>query len=206
MKLVPASATSAKVLVPLATMLAAGAVAIGSGASFSSESVHTATVTSGILHHTNDHDGVTLAIGKLQPGDSKTGSLIINNDGTLSSTLTLTPTNATDTFKPHTLTLTITESVNGQAKATPVYSGDFSGLASGVALDTEALNVGDTAVFTYTVTLANNTADDNANQNQSAGARFTYATTQLDKNANSTFGFNAISPSAAPTQVTPPTP
>lgn len=43
-----------KVLLPLATLLAAGAVAIGSGATFTSSTANTiSSVTSGTLTHTN---------------------------------------------------------------------------------------------------------------------------------------------------------
>lgn len=203
MKLIPTAAANGKVLVPLATMLAAGAVAIGSGASFSSTSVHTATVTSGILHHANTKDGATLAISKIQPNQTQTGTLTITNDGNLDSNFTLTPTNATDSFVAGTLNLTITETLNGQAKSAPVYTGDFAGLSKlSAPIVTEPLKVGDVATFTYTVAL--NSDAPNTDQNQSAGARFTYVTTQAAGNVNTTF--NGPTPSAVPSPVSAPTP
>ena len=72
-----------KVLVPLATMLVAGAVAVGSGATFTSQSAHAVSVTAGTLHHANTNNGQTLTIAKIKPGDTKTGTLTITNDGNI---------------------------------------------------------------------------------------------------------------------------
>lgn len=204
MKLIPAAATNGKVLIPLATMLAAGAVAIGSGASFTSTTVHTATVTSGILHHTNDHNGVTLAIGKLQPGDSQTGSLIIKNDGSLDATASLAASAVNSSFTGLTsdgksvLHLTISE-MDASNAPVQLYDGNFSDVGSATMPTLGALKVGQTLSVTYTVTLSKDATD--ADQNKSAGARFTYVTTQ--STGNSTKSFDAITPSPAPTAVTP---
>lgn len=47
-----------KVLVPLATLLVAGAIAVGSGATFSSTTGSTiSAMTSGSLEHTNSKNG-----------------------------------------------------------------------------------------------------------------------------------------------------
>lgn len=200
MKLIPAAATNGKVLIPLATMLAAGAVAIGSGATFSSTSVHTATVTSGILHHTNDHNGVTLAIGNLQPGDTQTGSLVIKNDGTLDATASIAASAVNSTFTGSNLNLKVVETT---ADATPqtvtLYDGSFANVGTGLTTALGALPVGKSITVAYTVSLSSATTD--VDQNKSAGARFTYVTTQAS--GNSTKSFDAITPSPAPAAVTP---
>lgn len=197
MKLIPAAATNGKVLIPLATMLAAGTVAIGSGASFTSTSVHTATVTSGILHHTNDHNGVTLAIGNLQPGDSQSGSLVIKNDGTLDATAALTATGVNSTFSSA-LTLKIDE-VKADGSTANLYNSDFAGAGALSNTALGALPIGKSITMTYTVSLSSSAVD--ADQNKAAGARFTYVTTQAA--GNSTKSFDAITPSPAPAAVTP---
>lgn len=202
MKLIPAAATNGKVLIPLATMLAAGAVAIGSGASFTSQSTHTATVTSGILHHTNDHNGVTLAIGNMQPGDVQTGSLTITNDGSLDATAALTASNVTDGITPNALMLRIDETVG--STTTNVYDGDFLAASALSNRALGALPIGASIKLTYTVSLLNNVAT-NDDQNKSAGARFTYVTTQLNTYKQTTNTFAAITPSPAPASVAPPT-
>ena len=80
-----------KILVPLATLLVAAAVAVGSGATFTSSSESAITATAGDLVHVNSEDGATLNVTDLKPGDTQTGSLTITNTGSLDSDLTLVP-------------------------------------------------------------------------------------------------------------------
>ena len=58
-----------KILIPLATLLAAGAVAVGSGATFTSTSVSSSAVTAGNLVHTNSRDGLSMNVANIKPGD-----------------------------------------------------------------------------------------------------------------------------------------
>src|SRR4051794_36611993 len=67
-----------KALIPLATALAAGAVAIGSGATFTSSSNGAASFTTGTLTQTNDH-AVVFNAANMKPGDSTTGTVAITN-------------------------------------------------------------------------------------------------------------------------------
>ena len=85
----PATATRRKVLVPLATLLVAGAVTVGSGATFTSQTAHSAAVTSGTLSHTNSQNGLKLNITGIKPGDTRSGTVTLTNDGNLDSTLAL---------------------------------------------------------------------------------------------------------------------
>lgn len=79
---------SRQVLVPLATLLAAGAVAVGSGATFTSSTDSTISSTSGILKHSNSTTGqAQLVITNLKPGGTATGTATITNTGTLDSDL-----------------------------------------------------------------------------------------------------------------------
>ena len=171
--------TRRKVLVPLATLLVAGAVAVGSGADFTSSSAHSVAVTSGTLHHTNSRNGAALTISNIKPGDSKTGTLTITNDGSIDSTLSLEQSTWSSTFvAPGDLKLTIEKS----GSSTPLYDGNFGGVTG--QLDLGALNVGDTTTVTYTVTMPS-TAGNNE-QGKSASASFQYVSHQAgDKSSTS---------------------
>ena len=81
------TANRRKVLVPLATLLVAGAVAIGSGATWTSTTSSSVTVTSGDLLHTNNHDDAVLTVANIKPGDTVTGTVVIENTGTLDAVL-----------------------------------------------------------------------------------------------------------------------
>ena len=83
------AANRRKVLVPLATLMVAGTVAVGSGASFTSTTASTTAVTSGSVTHVNDV--TSLSITNIKDKDTVTGSVKITNTGTLPSTLTAPP-------------------------------------------------------------------------------------------------------------------
>lgn len=168
--------SSRMILVPLATMLVAGAVAVGSGATFSSESAHSTSVTSGVLKHANDRNGQTLTVANIKPGDVKSGTLTIRNDGTLDSTLTLEETADSSTFVAGDLKLKIAQS----GVTAPLFDGNFGALVNGAKLDLGALPVGASTTVTYTVSMP--LAADNANQGKSASAAFKYVTTQSGDN------------------------
>ena len=158
-----------RILVPLATLLAASAVAVGSGASFTSTSAHAASVTSGVLKHTNNHNGETLTVTNFRPGDSATGSLTLTNDGTIDSTLTLAETSSTNTFATNALNLTIAQGT------TVLFNGNFGDLSS-TPLALGDLNVGDSTTVTYTISFDANAG--NENQGQTATASYQWVTTQ----------------------------
>lgn len=163
---------SRKILVPLATMLVAGAVAVGSGATFTSQSTHTVAVASGVLSHDNNEDGATLSITNIQPGDVKTGFLIITNDGTLDSTLTIQETADATQFVPGDLKLKISQ----VGRETPLYNGNFGELDNTLKLDLGSLNVGDSTTLNYEVSMPLTAG--NANQGKTASVNYQYVTTQ----------------------------
>lgn len=176
--------TSRKVLLPFATLVAAGAVAIGSGATWTSSTDTTVDVTSGTLMHTNDRDSVELTLVDIKPGDSMTGTVVVQNTGDVDSTLDLAVSGVTSSFTDY-LTITVTE--NG----TELYDGPFNDLAiTGTDLDFPAADDVDTtdvdeddATYVFTVTLENNVTgtpeEQNADQGESAGATFTWTQTQV---------------------------
>jgi spore coat-associated protein N len=143
--------TKKKILVPLATLLAAGGIAIGSGATFTSTSANTiSSVTSGSLTHTNSKaDKAIVNLTNIKPGDVVNGSLTITNTGTLPADFTLTETSSTNTFADKYLTLVITNTTTGA----PVYSGNFGGLVDGTKTALGSVAAGVANDYTFSVTL-----------------------------------------------------
>ncbi len=164
------------ILVPLATLVAAGAIAVGSGATFTSQSGNTASaVTSGTLSHTNSKNGLAIFnLANMKPGDTLNGSLVLKNTGSLPANFSLTETGSTNEFSGSNLTLQIRNTTLGA----DVYNGTFGGLVDGTAqaLGTIQPNVENT--FVFTVKLAQ-TADNNE-QGKTANATYTWGSVQLD--------------------------
>lgn len=165
-----------KILLPLATLLAAGAIAVGSGATFSSTTGNTiSAVTAGTLTHSNSKDGQAIFnLTNMKPGDVLNGTLTLKNTGSLPAAFSLTEVSSANSFSGSNLTLEI---VDTTANAT-VYTGNFGGLADGVktALGTWAANESHT--FRFTVKLDVNAT--NAEQGKTANAVYSWSSVQLD--------------------------
>ena len=164
-----------KALIPLATALAAGAVAIGSGATFTSQSNSATSFTTGTLKQTNDHAAIFNATN-MKPGDSATGTVTISNTGSLAQSFTLDESGVTNNLGKNTLgaeNLSLKVVADGDT-AHPLYNGDFSSLGS-VPLGTFAATTG-SHTYTFTVTLDPSTG--NAFQSKDASATFTWNGTQ----------------------------
>jgi len=159
-----------KILIPLATLLAAGAVAVGSGATFTSTSVSSSAVTAGTLVHTNSRDGLSMNVANIKPGDSISGTATISNTGSLDSTLTLQETADTSTFATDDLKLVIAQG------STELYNGNFGALDNDTLLDLGALNTTQSTTITFTVSMPSGA--DNANQGKQASASYRWVTTQ----------------------------
>ncbi len=168
--------TSKKVLVPLATLLAAGAVAVGSGATFTSESNNTvSSVTSGTLEHTNSKkDAAIFDLADLKPGDTLNGTLTLKNTGSLPAAFDLIEVDSANAFTGDNLTLTITNTTTGAS----VYSGTFGGLVNGAKTDLGVIEPDVTNAFRFTVKLAQ--ATPNADQGKAASATYQWTSVQLD--------------------------
>jgi len=165
-----------RLIIPLATLIGASAVAVGSGATFTSTSAHAVSVTSGVLSHSNDHNGETLAITNLRPGDTASGSLTVTNDGTIDSTLTLQETASTNGFSEAALNLTIAQGT------TVLFEGNFGDLADSTKLDLGDLPVGASTTVTYTISM--DAAAGNENQGKSASASYEWVTTQTSSSSS----------------------
>ena len=176
--------TSRKVLVPFATLVAAGAVAVGSGATFTSTTQSTVDVTSGTLVHSNTADTATLAVTELKPGESQSGSLTIANTGSLDSTLELDATIVDNGFETGALLIKIT-----QDGVVVFAEADFSSLDT---VDLGELNAdkdgagseeADSTTLEVTVSMPDTAGNDN--QGMNATATLSFVTSQVDDEESS---------------------
>lgn len=167
---------SRKILVPLATLSAAAAVAVGSGATFTSTSGNTiSAATSGTLTQLNSKDGGAIFdLTNMKPGDTLNGSLNLTNTGSLPATFSLTETASTNGFTADNLSLAITNTTTGAT----VYSGTFGGLVDGTKTDLGVVQPGVLNNFKFTVKLAQTAP--NADQGKSATATYTWDSVQLN--------------------------
>lgn len=166
--------SSKKILVPLATLVAAGAVAVGSGATFTSQSDNTlSAVTSGTLTHSNSKSNAAVFnLTNLKPGDVLNGSLAITNTGSLPAGFSLTELASSNGFTGDYLTLTITNTTTGAS----VYNGTFGGLADGAKNDLGVIEPDAVNNFTFTVRLAENAP--NTEQGKTANASYRWDSVQ----------------------------
>lgn len=164
-----------KVLVPLATLAAAGAVVVGSGATFTSQTQNsTSSVTSGTLKHANSKDNAAIFdLQNLKPGDTLNGGLTITNTGSLPASFSLTEVASTNGFTGDYLSLTITNATTG----TKVFSGPFGALQDGAKNDLGAIAPAAANTFNFTVKL--DQAAPNSEQGKSAGASYQWDSVQL---------------------------
>jgi hypothetical protein len=165
-----------KVLVPLATLVAAGAIAVGSGATFTSQTGNTASaVTAGSLQMSNSKDKAAIFnLTNMKPGDTLNGSLTITNTGSLPAKFSLTETTSANGFSGSYLTLSITNVTTGAS----VYSGTFGGLVDGEAQALGTVQPGVANDYRFTVKLDQNAP--NAEQGKTASAAYSWDAVQLD--------------------------
>ena len=171
---------SRRLLVPLATLAAAGALVVGSGASFTSASANTTSVvTSGSLTQTNSRDAAAIFnVNNIKPGDTVTGSVTIANTGSLGANFKVTETSTNGFGQPGMLRMKITEST-GKVIHDGTF-GDLGGTDDIQELDTFA--PGESRTYTYVVHLDVNASNDN--QGDSAKASYVWDATQLTGDAN----------------------
>ena len=165
-----------KILLPLATLVAAGAIAVGSGATFTSTTANTiSSVTSGTLTQSNSKaDKAIFTLGNIKPGDTVNGSLTITNTGSLPATFSLTETASTNTFTGSNLTLDITNTTTKKL----VWSGTFGELVDGSKTDLGLVAPGAANSYTFAVKL--NQATPNTDQGKTATAAFQWDSVQAE--------------------------
>jgi hypothetical protein len=164
-----------KVLVPLATVLVAGSIAVGSGATFNAETGNTiSSVTSGSLKHTNSKAGKAIFdLTNMKPGDTLNGTLTLTNTGSLPATFSLTEQSSTNAFSGENLKLKIVDTTDSKT----VYNGTFGGLVDGAKQPLGEWAAGAAHSFTFTVTL--DQAATNDEQGKTASAVYAWDSVQL---------------------------
>ena len=164
----------ARLIVPLAGLLVAAAITVGSGADFVANSVNTGNAYStGTLLQTNSKaDSAIFNLDNLKPGDTVNGKVTITNSGTLSAAMKLTENAVNGFVTKSNLTLTITAA----GSATPVWSGTLGALTTAGPLDLGTFAAGEAREYTFSVNLAQ--AATNAEQGKSATATYTWNATQ----------------------------
>jgi spore coat-associated protein N len=175
------SLSSRKVLIPLATLVAAGAIAVGSGATFTSSSSNSVSaVTAGTLTQTNSKAGAIFTVPAMRPGDVVNGTLTLTNTGSLPATYTLQEPSATNTFgnsvvtgTPSYLHLKITNTTD----STTVFDGNFGALAPATLTDIGSFAAGAAKTYNFAVTL--DATAPNSEQGKTAGATFSWVGTQI---------------------------
>jgi hypothetical protein len=170
---------STKILLPLTTVLAAGAIAVGSGATFSSTSGNTiSSVTAGTLTHSNSKaDQAIFNLKDMKPGDVLNGTLTLKNTGSLPAAFSLTEVKSNNAFggtNGANLTLDIVDTTTSKT----VYSGAFGGLVDGAKSDLGTWASGDSHVFKFTVKLIQDAP--NTDQGKVADAVYAWDSVQTD--------------------------
>lgn len=163
-----------RILIPLAGLLAAAALTLGSGADFISSSVNTSNAyATGTLSQTNSKaNSAIFTLGNLKPGDTLNGKVTITNSGSLPAAFKLTETATNGFTTKANLKLTITPT----GSTTPVWSGTFADLTTAGPLALGTWTAGEAREYTFSVTLAQ-TAD-NTEQGKTAGATYTWDAVQ----------------------------
>jgi spore coat-associated protein N len=163
---------SRRILVPLATLAAAGALVVGSGADFTSQSKNAeSVVASGTLTQSNSRANEAIFnVSNIKPGDTVTGSVVLTNTGSLPASFKVTET-ATNGFADQSnLQMTITET--GPAGVRPVFSGTFGGPAGDDVFELGRFEANEARTYAYTVTLKSSAL--NTEQGKSANAAYVW--------------------------------
>lgn len=169
---------SRTILVPMATLIAAGSVAIGSGATFSSESQNSVSaVTAGTLTQSNSLSKVDVVLPQMKPGDRVSGSLVLTNTGTLAGTYALYEPKSSSTFDSAEKEGTSYLRLKMSHGKTVLYDGDFGGLADDEAIDLGEFAPGEAKSYLFEISLDQDAP--NSQQGRTASATYKWVGTQL---------------------------
>jgi len=167
--------TRRKVLLAVASVLTAGALAVGSGASFTAQTLNSANAAaSGSVDQTNSLSGASIYnLSNMKPGDTVQGYVTIKNSGTLAANLKLTESAVANTFETGKLRITVTD-VTG---ATPVVVVSERAYGTVGSVDLGPLwAAGESRSYVFKVTLDASATD--ASEGKAAGATYTWDSTQ----------------------------
>lgn len=168
-----------KILLPLATVLAAGAIAVGSGATFDSTSSNSVSaVTSGTLTQSNSKANQAIfTLTDMKPGDVVNGSLTLTNTGSLPATFSLTEVSSNNAFGGANPGDDLKLDIVDTTANTTVYTGTFGGLVNGVKNTLGDWPAGAVHNFKFTVTLVSTAP--NTDQGKTADAVYRWDSVQL---------------------------
>ena len=162
----------------LAVVLAAVGIAVGSGANFTAQSANPSnTFTAGTLTMDNSKDGsAILTASNMRPGDTASGTVDIENTGSLSGAFTLSRSALTNTPTSPAMSTQLDTVVTdcGDAAApncatgTEVYNGTLAAMTGTYGLGTYA--PGDAHQYRFVVTFKSSA--DNTYQGGSSTATF----------------------------------
>lgn len=160
---------SRRLLAPLATLAVAGAVAIGSGAQFTSSSNNSASnLAAGTVSHSNSKaNAAVYNVNNLKPGDTVNGDVTITNTGSLAQVFSLTETATNNFVTKADLQLTVTQAGN------TVWTGTYGTMGT-ISLGQFA--VGEARTYRFSAQLKS-TAD-NSEQGKTATGTYVWDGTQ----------------------------
>jgi hypothetical protein len=172
----------------LAALLAAGAVAVGSGANFTASSANPSnTFATGALSILNSNEGAAvLTANGMRPGDSVNGTVDIKNTGTMSGTFSLARSAITDSDATNPLSAKLTVAVGdcglwsgatppSCASPTSIYSGTIAGMTGSRALGSYAVNAQHRYQFVVTFPDGGAGGADNVYQGDNTSVQFDWS-------------------------------
>ena len=142
-----------KIVGALFALALAAMMAVASGASFTSTSANTGNiVTAGVLSHENSKaDDMILNADKIVPGETKTGTVTIGNDGDVPGVFTLSKDDVVDSDSANPMSAKLDLKVEDVSNATPVevYSGKLGAMDE---QDMGTINAGASREYKFSVT------------------------------------------------------
>ena len=168
--------TRRRILVSVATALTAGALAVGSGASFVAATENPGNeYRAGTLTQNNSLAGASIYNAQnLKPGDTVNGKVTITNNGSLPANIKLTESGVTNGFEAGKLKITITD-VTAPASPVAVKSTVEYGTVGAVNLGSQWA-AGESRTYVFSVSL--DASATNASQGAVANATYTWDSTQ----------------------------
>ena len=168
--------TRSRILVTVATVLTAGALAVGSGASFVAATNNPGNeYRAGTLTQGNSLSGASIYnLQNMKPGDTVNGKVTITNSGTLPANIKLTESGVANGFETGKLKTTITD-VTVPASPVVVKNGVEYGTVGSVNLGSQWA-AGEARTYVFSVTL--DASATNASQGAVANATYTWDSTQ----------------------------
>lgn len=147
-------------VLPILVVMIAAAAVLASGAVFTASSFNVQTLSAGNLKHVNNKDeaAIIATYDKMKPGDVRSGTVQLTNDGDLDGKFYLSASNLKHTeVAPFTGDLsTVLKLKVEDGGPTPLYNGNINALpatggAWGTLIDVGTIAAGASKTYTFTV-------------------------------------------------------